>query len=254
MIMKWLCIGMLWLTFTASAVEIIESNEGCVNCHQQRDEKIVHNWQKSSHYQQHKVNCIHCHGTQHNQQMAAKARHNNICTQCHQGAESHSYARSKHGLIAQLEQRHWDWSKSLNQGNYRTPTCSYCHLHHNKHNPTITFDDSILPVCMNCHSTRYIQTLLKTNQNMLKIGKLKQQEAQQLITKYQQTLSKADLSVLEQHLKNLNQHLQHIQLGIGHQSPDDQWWYGHPAIDGDLIEVKSYISRVLRKQRIQRTK
>lgn len=44
------------------------------------------------------------------------------------------------------------------------------------------------------------------------------------------------------------QTLRNLRLGIGHQSPDYQWWYGHAALDGDLLRIKSALSRNARKR------
>ncbi len=44
------------------------------------------------------------------------------------------------------------------------------------------------------------------------------------------------------------QTLRNLRLGIGHQSPDYQWWYGHAALDGDLLRIKSVLSRSARKR------
>ena len=45
----------------------------------------------------------------------------------------HSYTRSKHGIIMQLEHKRYDWNKPLREANYRVPGCAYCHLHDGNH-------------------------------------------------------------------------------------------------------------------------
>ncbi|MBT4836127.1 MAG: hypothetical protein HON94_02145 [Methylococcales bacterium] len=245
---------LLPVSLSAMTTGIFESIDQCLGCHQQRDSDLVKNWQQSQHYIKHQVGCIDCHGTQHNQLMTVIARQTKTCKKCHDDASFQSYQRSKHGVIAQIEQAKWDWNKPLKQANYRTPTCSYCHLHSAKHNPELSSGEELIPMCMECHSPRYIRTLLKTNQNMLAIGLLKQQEAKELITKYQDRFGEQDIKIVGGYMSSLAKHLSHIRLGNGHQSPDDQWWYGQPAIDGDLINLKSYLNRILREKRLEKIK
>jgi len=42
-------------------------------------------------------------------------------------------------------------------------------------------------------------------------------------------------------------HLKNLYLGIGHQSPDYQWWHGQPALDGDLLRIKGAVGELYRK-------
>ena len=44
--------------------------------------------------------------------------------------------------------------------------------------------------------------------------------------------------------------LRDLRLGIGHQSPDYQWWYGHAALDGDLLRIKAALSDLERRRAI----
>ena len=44
----------------------------------------------------------------------------------------------------------------------------------------------------------------------------------------------------------MQKHLRNVYLGIGHQSPDYQWWHGQPALDGDLLRIKDYIGELYR--------
>ena len=44
-----------------------------------------------------------------------------------------------------------------------------------------------------------------------------------------------------------SQHLKNVWLGIGHQSPDYQWWHGQPALDGDLLHIKGALGELRRK-------
>ena len=45
-------------------------------------------------------------------------------------------------------------------------------------------------------------------------------------------------------------HFNNVYLGVGHQSPDYQWWHGQPALDGDLINIKSMISDLQRRENL----
>lgn len=228
----------------------VAASGDCVTCHQKRDPKLVAAWKKSRHGV--KASCEDCHGVNH-QEANATARKSAVCIKCHSGPARATYARSKHGVIAKLEARQWDWSKPLSRGNYRAPTCSYCHMYENNHDPVIYQDEDVWPACMGCHSPRFVQTLSSTNQQMLKIGLLKQSEAKQLITKYK-AMSSKQANDLQVSLKSMEKHLQYLRLGIGHHSPDDQWWHGHPALDGDLIDIKGLISRMLREQQLNSLK
>lgn len=38
-----------------------------------------------------------------------------------------------------------------------------------------------------------------------------------------------------------------LVLGVGHQSPDYQWWLGHPAMDGDLVKIKHALDAAQRE-------
>jgi hypothetical protein len=39
-------------------------------------------------------------------------------------------------------------------------------------------------------------------------------------------------------------HLNNLYLGIGHQSPDYQWWHGQPALDGDLLRIRGALDEL----------
>jgi len=41
-------------------------------------------------------------------------------------------------------------------------------------------------------------------------------------------------------------HLKNVYLGVGHQSPDYQWWHGQPALDGDLLRIKGALGELHR--------
>lgn len=67
---------------------------------------------------------------------AAEARRPEACITCHSGPphpDDDSYFASAHGRIYLAEGDDWDWSRPLAQGNYKAPTCAYCHMSGGKH-------------------------------------------------------------------------------------------------------------------------
>ncbi len=103
---------------------------------------------------------------------------------------------------------------------------------------------------MGCHSPRYVRELFASGQRQLDIAKLKRLEGLNLIT----NAPAASEKKLKVHRDRLNIHLQNILLGIGHQSPDYQWWHGQPALDGDLIGIKELIGHAKRQKALRQNK
>ncbi len=67
---------------------------------------------------------------------AAEARRPEACITCHSGPphpDDESYFASKHGQLYLEEGKDWDWSRPLTKGNYKAPTCAYCHMGGGKH-------------------------------------------------------------------------------------------------------------------------
>jgi hydroxylamine dehydrogenase len=67
---------------------------------------------------------------------AAEARRPEACITCHSGPphpDDETYFASAHGQLYLDEGREWDWSKPLRKGNYRGPTCAYCHMSDGNH-------------------------------------------------------------------------------------------------------------------------
>jgi len=60
-----------------------------------------------------------------------------------------------------------------------------------------------------------------------------------------------DLMSAKQIMKKMRQHLRNVYLGAAHQSPDYQWWHGQPALDGDLLRIKSLIGELLRNKNLE---
>ena len=78
--------------------------------------------------------CDSCH-TRH-RFSAAEARRPEACITCHSGPphpDDETYFASAHGQLYLAEGKEWDWSKPLRKGNYKGPTCAYCHMDNGKH-------------------------------------------------------------------------------------------------------------------------
>ncbi|MDH5649102.1 MAG: hypothetical protein OEY67_05550 [Gammaproteobacteria bacterium] len=248
------------------------SNASCIDCHSKTDPSVVSDWEASAHSDSTagkvgpRANCVDCHGNVH-AGVAELARKDSRCITCHGGSDApvnRSYFTSKHGIIFWLEKNDWDWSQPLSQANYRSPGCSYCHMHQGKHNvgkaiitqASITEDktrviESMQPVCQDCHSPRYISRLSENGERMLEIGRMKWREATNVIDRVRTEIPEADFQVIEQLSVTMKTHLTNLRLGIAHQSPDYQWWHGQPALDGDLLRIKGEVSR-LRRERLIR--
>ncbi len=218
----------------------------CITCHTERDPDLIRQWRESSHSAASGVGCSSCHGDNH-KESAIKARKDQSCTGCHEGSASHSYSTSKHGIITRIEETRQDWRQPLQRGNYRSPGCSYCHLHNGDHGNTMAPDrgpETRQWICAGCHSPRYVREQFANGKRQLEIADLKLTEGESLITSavvdQTETLSKL--------LQSLNHHRKNVLLGIGHQSPDYQWWHGQPALDGDLIRIRDRILQSSRRK------
>ncbi|NNJ85086.1 MAG: hydroxylamine oxidoreductase [Gammaproteobacteria bacterium] len=67
---------------------------------------------------------------------AAEARRSEACITCHSGPphpDGETYFASAHGKRYLAEGSDWDWSKPLTKGNYKVPTCAYCHMDGGRH-------------------------------------------------------------------------------------------------------------------------
>ncbi|MCP3671829.1 MAG: hydroxylamine oxidoreductase [Gammaproteobacteria bacterium] len=67
---------------------------------------------------------------------AAESRRPEACITCHSGPphpDDTTYFASAHGQIYLAEGKDWDWSKPLTKGNYKAPTCAYCHMDAGRH-------------------------------------------------------------------------------------------------------------------------
>jgi hypothetical protein len=255
------------ITAAEPAAEGAFENAACVACHQTRDGELVNAWRRSGHgTTADTVTCVTCHGSSHNG-AAQRARRDEHCAACHGGDPDpvvRSYATSKHGVISQLEQDDWDWSRRLVSANYRAPGCAYCHMHNGDHDvgsrvrswapleepaarerERLHYD--IQMVCQDCHSSRYVERLLDNGERMLTMGRMKVREAASIIERASRDFGDPELAEAQDYFSKMRSlHLKNLYLGSGHQSPDYQWWHGQPALDGDLLRIKSAISELHR--------
>jgi hypothetical protein len=266
-----LCAGLIGFSSISMAdVPVTEGpfeNSACLECHQQQSAELVAAWQESVHAATETLaSCVDCHGNTHGN-AAARARRDRTCMDCHGGADSpviHSYTTSKHGVLVRLEQDEWDWDRPLANANYRAPGCSYCHMHQGNHNVSASVrvwnamevtdaterervQDAMRAVCQDCHSPRYITRLFDNGERMLDIGRMKVHEAAGVIERAAGEFSGAELAAAREHFVRMQSlHLKNVYLGVGHQSPDYQWWHGQPALDGDLLRIKGAVGELYR--------
>lgn len=216
------------------------TDKECVSCHTERDPELTRQWHASRHGPESGIGCGSCHGDRHSV-AATKARQNSTCSGCHEGPASHSYVTSKHGVISSLEAVKQDWHKPLKGANYRVPGCSYCHLHDGDHGDTMAPDrgpEVRQWVCVGCHSPRYVREQFANAQRQLDIANLKLEEGNALIS----SINDGKSDVLPELRQSLQHHQKNVLYGVGHQSPDYQWWQGQPALDGDLIRIRDFVS------------
>ncbi len=266
-----LCAGLIgFVTLSMADGPIPEGpfeNSACLACHQQQSTELVAAWQESVHAATETMaGCVDCHGNTHSN-AAARARQDKTCVACHGGEDgpvNHSYTTSKHGILVRLEQDEWDWNLPLELANYRAPGCAYCHMHKGNHNVSTSVrawnategadaaerervQDALRAVCQDCHSPRYITRLFDNGEQMLAIGRMKVREAAGVLEQAESEFSEAELATAREHFARMQSlHLKNLYLGIGHQSPDYQWWHGQPALDGDLLRIKGAVGDLYR--------
>jgi hypothetical protein len=188
----------------------------------------------------------------HHGDAGADARRNDACISCHGGPKAsvvRSYLTSKHGVIAVIEADKWDFSKPLEGGNYRAPTCAYCHFHDGGDDG----GDDARDACGDCHSPRFVDTLHEADDDAIGIGRLKVQEAADAVDHARARLSREQGEELDRMVGVMRDGpLRYLWHGLVHHSPDYQWWYGQAALDGDLLRVKAKLSRFLRERALNR--
>lgn len=268
-------LWLLPLLFFCSSVVAAEFLGGefkeaeCVACHQQRNPDLVKGWSESRHrLDDQPVACIACHGSQH-EMVAMQARRDESCSQCHggeKGAVVHSYASSKHGVINRIEARATDWNRPLQPGNYRAPGCAYCHASGGEHRmetrmvrPAASENEQQSArrqmgwVCQHCHAPRFVAEQQANGVQMAELGEMKLREAEDVVRIAQDEFSGEQTVRIEELLESMKKKtLKALSLGIAHQSPDYQWWHGHPALDGLLLRIKGELTH-LRRNREEQT-
>jgi len=108
---------------------------GCDMCHAQAGATADSLWSDSLHQYidtsslPYRNGCIACH-TRHAFNLE-EARKPEACHTCHMGPDHpnwEAYIASKHGSIYQARGAAWNWSETLPEATYETPTCAYCHM------------------------------------------------------------------------------------------------------------------------------
>lgn len=148
------------------------------------------------------VACDSCH-TRH-KFSTAEARQPTACMYCHTGVDHRdyeSYEASKHGNIWKAEAATTDWTKPLARGNYRFPTCAYCHMHGGDHNtvrrtvPSGMGSAEVdrgapqhqdkragwIAVCSDCHSSRFARAQLDYMDEAVRVSHRKVREARKIL-------------------------------------------------------------------------
>lgn len=168
------------------------------------------------------------------------------CVACHGGATERSYALSKHGVIARLES---------GRPRQRAPRCADCHrfeasapapAHYADEGQRELARQQAVAGCGACHSPRYVSEQLAAAKRGLAIGEMKQREAAAVVAAARQELPAAALPPFEALLATLGDDLRNLRLGLGHQSPDYQWWLGQAALDGNLLRLKGALGEARR--------
>ena len=85
---------------------------------------------------------------------------------------------------------------------------------------------------------------------MLGIARMKFREATKLVKDESGNMGDQSRMSVNKKLDKMKQHLKNVYIGVGHQSPDYQWWHGQPALDGDLLRIKGEIGTLRRKKNI----
>ncbi len=264
----------VFATQAAPEKTIVLENTSCIQCHEEQNSSLIKDWQNSAHASAEPVvDCVSCHGKLHSN-MASAARRDDSCTGCHGGEKApiaHSYASSKHGSLMRIEKNTYDWSQPFVSANYRAPGCGYCHMHQSNHNVSSTVrhdlmsgktdnseiekvQDKTRAVCQECHAPRYITQLFSNGEAMLEIARKKVREAKAVIEQAETSFNESQLESAKQQFKKMQHHLRNVQLGVGHQSPDYQWWHGQPALDGDLLRIKDSIGELQRLKAVNESR
>jgi len=208
------------------------ADDECLSCHTEHDPQRMTAYRDGPHNE---VGCSACHGDRHGNLSTSRA--DVTCVRCHAGAEAASHEKSKHGVLLRIAPP--DTSAPLLSGRYRVPGCAYCHRYAGDHGDRMSparSSEEIAWVCGGCHSSRFAMTQLAAGRRLVAIADLKLREANRILGC--QAEGSAELDAL---MQSALDHARNVRLGAGHQSPDYQWWYGQPALDGDLIRLREQV-------------
>ncbi len=159
------------------------------------------------------------------------------CIACHgvDSPEVHSYSTSKHGVLLRIGRPG------------RAPDCVACHGE--SHAPLDR--DLLYHTCHQCHSPRYVASLAANGDAMIAVGRLKLREADDLLEQARNDFTTEELQDMLAIRERLDAYQQRLRFGVGHQSPDYQWWHGHPALDGELLRLKGAYDVLMRKRALE---
>lgn len=271
----WPFLVVVWMIMPSAWAEVLPDGPfvqaQCVACHETRHPGLVAQWRAGVHgTATPRVACLACHGDRHGG-AAAHARRTVVCTGCHggpEGAVAQSYRVSKHGVIATLEETRWDWSQPLSDGNYRAPTCAYCHMHGGDHamggvqkpfdplrDPSPTEIEAMVQrrvsPCLDCHAPRFARTWFQSGEGMIAVSRMKIREGRAVAAVIDQEGSPDAIQKKNRLMQQVGRHGRHVRLGVFHHSPDHQWWHGHPALDGDVLRLKGVLGDIRRYNRLE---
>jgi hypothetical protein len=108
-------------------------------------------------------------------------------------------------------------------------------------------------VCQHCHAPRFVAEQQANGVQMAELGEMKLREAEDVVRIAQDEFPGEQTVRIEELLESMKKKtLKALSLGIAHQSPDYQWWHGHPALDGLLLRIKGELTH-LRRSREEKT-
>lgn len=76
---------------------------------------------------------------------------------------------------------------------------------------------------------------------------MKRREAEALVELARKEMTATKLARIEKLFATLrDENLRDLRLGLGHQSPDYQWWLGQAALDGSPPRIKGALGEARR--------